>query len=189
MNVYFFGGTFDPPHKAHKLIYKHCINLCDKFIFVPAAQSPGKTIPSATDEQRIDMLKLLIDTQDSNKVSIDRFEIDSDTKPSYTIDTISYLKKKFNNDSIHMVIGADQYKSLSDWKDYSKIIKEVKIVCFNRKVSQLDNQNDIKFIDFDYQISSTEIRSEISIGNRGKIKNHLTKEIDRLIFNNGLYVN
>ena len=44
-------------------------------------------------------------------------------------------------------------------------------------------------LDFDYQISSTEIRSEISIGNRGKIKNHLTKEIDRLIFDNGLYVN
>ena len=32
MKIYFFGGSFDPPHKAHKLIYKHCLNLCDKFM-------------------------------------------------------------------------------------------------------------------------------------------------------------
>ena len=88
MNIYFFGGSFDPPHKAHKLIYKHCINLCDKFIFIPTSQSPDKYKPSAKTKDRIKMLELLIDKKDSNKVMIDQFEVDSSKKPNYTIDTI-----------------------------------------------------------------------------------------------------
>ena len=189
MNVFFFGGTFDPPHKGHKLIYKYCIDLCDKFIFIPTAQSPEKNIPLASAEQRISMLKLLIDHKDFDKVSIDRFEIDSNVTPNYTIDTIMYLKKIFRNASIHMVVGADQYKNLSNWKDYNKIINEVKIICFNRNLSELNRQKHINFIDFNYNISSTEIRKEIACGNGNKIKNYLNKEINHLISNHDLYVN
>tara|TARA_B110000263_G_C15277224_1_gene496455 strand:+ start:633 stop:1202 length:570 start_codon:yes stop_codon:yes gene_type:complete len=189
MNIFFFGGTFDPPHKAHKLIYKYCIDLCDKFIFIPTAQSPEKQIPLASDEQRINMLELLIDSEDTNKVLIDRFEIDSDKKPNYTINTIIYLKKKFSDSSIHMVVGRDQYENLSNWKDYNKIIKEVKIICFNRSFSELNYQKHIDFIDFNCEISSTEIRKKIASGKLNKIKNFLTKEINHLICDNGLYVN
>jgi len=189
MNIFFFGGTFDPPHKAHKLIYKHCMSLCDKFIFIPTAQSPEKKNPSVSDEQRINMLELLIDSQDTNKVLIDRFEIDSDMKPNYTINTIIYLKKKFINSSIHMVVGRDQYENLSNWKDYNKIIKEVKIVCFNRSFSKLKYQKYVNFIDFNYQISSTEIRKKIASGKVDEIKIFVTKEINHLICNDGLYIN
>jgi len=188
MNIFFFGGTFDPPHKGHKLIYEHCMDLCDKFIFIPTAQSPKKKTPSASAEQRISMLKLLIDRKDNNKVLIDRFEIDSGVTPNYTIDTIVYLKKKFNSDSIHMVLGADQYKNLSNWKDYNKIITEVKVVCFDRNLSNLNHQEHINFIDFDYNISSTEIRNKIACGNRNKIKDYLNKDINHLIHNDGLYI-
>ena len=189
MNVFFFGGTFDPPHKGHKLIYKYCMDLCDKFIFIPTAQSPGKNIPLASAEQRISMLRLLIDHRDSDKVLIDRFEIDSGIKPNYTIDTILYLKKKFSSASIHMVVGADQYKNLSNWKDYHKIKNEVKVICFDRNLSELSNQKHINFIDFNYNISSTEIRNKISCGNEDKIKDYLNEEINHLIHSNGLYVN
>ena len=65
MNIFFFGGTFDPPHKAHKLIYKYCINLCDKFIFIPTSQSPGKYQPTANTKDRIKMLELLIDEKEN----------------------------------------------------------------------------------------------------------------------------
>ena len=80
MKIFFFGGTFDPPHKAHKLIYKHCINLCDKFIFFPAKQSPGKKIPKSKDRNRFEMLELLIDKEDFKKVSIDGFELSKNRK-------------------------------------------------------------------------------------------------------------
>lgn len=190
MNVFFFGGTFDPPHLGHKLIYKHCINLCDKFIFVPVAQSPEKNKPIATIDQRINMLESLIDISDKNKVLIDRYEIDSGIKPNYTINTIIYLKKKFRKSSIHMVLGADQYEKLSSWKNYDKIIDQVEIVCFNRNKSGIGNDgNKVNFIDYDYKISSSIIRRKISNGNINKVKNHLTEEINHLICDNDLYLN
>ena len=58
MKVFFFGGSFDPPHKAHKLIYKYCLDLCDKFIFIPANQSPIKNKPSSIGSDRFKMLEL-----------------------------------------------------------------------------------------------------------------------------------
>lgn len=189
MNVFFFGGTFDPPHKGHKLIYKYCLKICDKFIFIPTLQSPDKKPPFVNHDLRINMLELLIDQNDKNKVLIDRFEINSQKIPSYTIDTINYLKNKFNKAKIHMVIGSDQYNNLKNWKDYNKIIQDVKIICFNRKISEFKNKKRINFIDFDYDISSSFIREKIRSGNLNKIKKHLTKEINHLISDNDLYKN
>ena len=108
MNIFFFGGTFDPPHKGHKLIYKHCMKICDKFIFVPTLQSPDKKAPITNKDIRINMLELLIDKEDKKKVLIDNFEINSKSIPNYTIDTINYLQNKFEKAIIHMVIGGDQ---------------------------------------------------------------------------------
>ena len=88
-----------------------------------------------------------------------------------------------------MVVGRDQYENLSNWKDYNKIIKEVKIVCFNRSFSKLKYQKYVNFIDFNYQISSTEIRKKIASGKVDEIKIFVTKEINHLICNDGLYIN
>ena len=90
MKIYFFGGSFDPPHKAHKLIYKYCLNLCDKFIFFPAKLSPGKEKPKAHFSDRLKMLDLLIDKEDKSKVMIDNFELMNNNDKSFTIDTIYY---------------------------------------------------------------------------------------------------
>ena len=122
MKIYFFGGSFDPPNKAHKLIYKHCLNLCDKFIFFPAKLSPGKIEPKANFKDRLKMLDLLIDKEDKSKVIVDNFEILNNNDQSFTIDTIYYLKNKFKNSSISMVIGYDQYQNLTNWKDYNKFL-------------------------------------------------------------------
>ena len=191
MKIYFFGGSFDPPHKAHKSIYKYCLNLCDKFIFFPTGQSPQKSQFYSKDSDRIEMLKSLIDNEDLDKVVIDTFEMESDFKPNYTIDTIMYLKNKFKSSDIYMVIGGDQYNNLNNWKDYNKIISEVHIVCFNRQISSFKNKsiNNIDFIDFDYNISSTEIRNKVSCGKINEIKDCLTKEVNHLIINNDLYMN
>ena len=189
MNIYFFGGTFDPPHKAHKLIYKYCMDFCDQFIFVPTAQSPGKINPMINSDKRIQMLELLIDDQDFKKVVIDKFEIDSNKSPSYTIDTIYYLKEKFKNASITMVIGLDQYNNLNNWKDYNQIINEVEIICFNRGKTKLDYNSNINLIDFNQEISSTEIKQHIENARIDKAKKYLTKEVSHFIIKNGLYAN
>ena len=189
MNIFFFGGTFDPPHKGHKLIYKHCMKICDKFIFVPTLQSPDKKAPITNKDIRINMLELLIDKEDKKKVLIDNFEINSKSIPNYTIDTINYLQNKFEKAIIHMVIGGDQYNNLKNWKDYKNIIEKVKIICFNRKIVEFKNNKKINFIDFNYDISSTLIRKNISSGKANNIQKYLTEDVNRLICDNDLYKN
>ena len=98
MNIFFFGGTFDPPHRAHKLIYKNCINLCDKFIFMPSSQTQENK-PKSSGDLRVEMLNSIIDKEDKNKVIIDDFELKSNFYPSHTINTIYYLKDKYKNSS------------------------------------------------------------------------------------------
>ena len=44
MKIYFFGGSFDPPHLGHLKIIETCLNRFDMahFILIPANQSPLK---------------------------------------------------------------------------------------------------------------------------------------------------
>ena len=189
MNIFFFGGSFDPPHKAHKLIYKNCINLCDKFIFVPSNQSPGKDMPKAKPKIRIEMLNSIIEKEDRSKVLIDLYEINSGLKPNFTIDTIKHLKDKYKNATLNMVIGQDQYENIKNWHDSDKILQLVKIICFNRKNKNNKNNknNDIDIIDFNINISSTQIRKKIAIGQFEDIKNFITEDTINIIKNNNLY--
>ena len=185
MKIYFFGGSFDPPHKAHKLIYKHCLNLCDKFIFFPSKCSPGKLKSKIEFQDRLNMLHLLIDDIDKNKVIVDNFELSNNNSESFTIDTIYYLKKKFKNSSISMVIGYDQYQNLNNWKDYNKILELVNIICFKRGECISDNIDLVEFLDFNQDISSSLIRKKIS--HNDILKDFLNKSVYDYIINKNLY--
>ena len=182
MNIFFYGGTFDPPHKAHKLIYQYCLEYCDKFIFFPAKSSPGKDKPICNPKQRIDMLNLLIKPHE--KVFIDDFEIKSFKNPSYTIETVNYLKNKYPKSNLSMVVGYDQFNNIKNWKESDKIINSVKIVCFDRDSKNKKKHN---IINFDHKISSSEIRALIRRNKINLLDQFLNKEIINYITNNNLY--
>ena len=187
MNIFFFGGSFDPPHKAHKLIYKNCINLCDKFIFIPSSQTPGKNKPKTAGDLRVRMLNSIIDKEDKNKVIIDDFELQSNINPSHTINTIYYLQDKYKDSTLSMIIGRDQYDNFDKWHEYKKITKLVNIICYNRNNAKLIKNSRIEFVDFDIEISSSEVREKITEGNLGSIKNFLVKDTIDIIRSNKLY--
>ena len=90
MKIIFIGGTFDPPHLGHRAIAEKLLNKCEKLIFFPAKKSPHKFHnPIAKISDRIKMLELLC--SNLSNVEIDRYELINDA-PSYTINTIKYLK-------------------------------------------------------------------------------------------------
>lgn len=185
MKIYFFGGTFDPPHKGHMLIYQHCLNLCDKFIFMPANVSPGKNKPFANNQQRLDMLQILINKSENNlKTLIDDYEI-SKSEISYTIDTIFYLKNKYPKCNLNMVIGYDQYKNINKWKNYINILNNVNVVCFNR--NSINSKENI--IDFKCDISSSQIRSSIKSNKIDNLDKYLDNDVLNYIIKNNMYKN
>lgn len=191
MKIFFYGGTFDPPHIGHKKIIESLLPKCDKMIIFPAKISPFKKInPIASSVHRINMLNLLFD---NNKLIIDDYEIRSN-KINYTYLTIDYLKKKYKNSSLTMIIGKDQISNLSNWNNFNIFIKKINIICFNRTIeneglSKDSNLNKINYIDdFNINVSSTNIRSNIKSYNNKYLTNSLSYEVLEYIEDNNLYV-
>ncbi|WP_302826395.1 nicotinate (nicotinamide) nucleotide adenylyltransferase [Anaerofustis stercorihominis] len=195
MKVGFIGGSFNPIHNGHinlALAGKNEFDL-DKVIFIPNSINPIKENKSkVSTEDRVKMVELAI--EDHNDFEIDTYEVDK-KGISYTIDTVEYLKNKYND--LYFIGGADLIFELHKWKDYEKLLKEVDFIIAGRspyksselkdKVNELNNKYDIninilknfKMID----LSSSEIRNNILSNNSLKIP----KKVAEYIIKNNLY--
>lgn len=160
MNIIIFGGAFDPIHNGHINMAKKAVKaLGGKIIFVPARISVWKSV-SAPKEDKIAMLELAI--KGEKDFSIDRFEIDSESETTYSIDTIKYFKSKYPNDSLFLLIGSDQVNEFHRWKDAETIKELVQIVFYARPSIKLnDNVEKYSMLKIDggeIDASSTRIR-------------------------------
>ncbi len=139
-----------------------------------------KHAPIANESHRLQMINLMAQNL-GKKFVVDKFELLKDNL-SYTINTISYLMVKYPKADLFMVLGADQMQNIDNWKDSSKILKSVKIICFNRE--KADKNVDFDFIDLECDISSSEIRENIKLH-----KKKLNLEVYKYIINNNIYLN
>ena len=186
MNIYFYGGSFDPPHLGHKKIINYFLGKCDKFLIIPTRHSPLKSIEPIPYFHREEMLKLMLDNNSSNLFSIIDYELESKTR--YTADILRLMKAKFPSSTINMVIGCDQLNEIEKWKEYNYIINNAKITVVSRPNFIFNNQ---EYVD-DYvkeifmDISSSFIRENIN--NLNVIKTMLDQKVMNYIINNNLYI-
>jgi nicotinate-nucleotide adenylyltransferase len=84
MSVAIFGGTFNPVHNGHLRIAIELVELLevDSLRMIPCALPAHREAPSASPEQRLEMLKLGIGEQ--SQLIADDIELRRDG-PSYTI--------------------------------------------------------------------------------------------------------
>ena len=127
LRILVFGGTFDPPHKAHALLSAQAAEQlhCDQILFIPAAINPLKsTEPHASGEQRLAMLLLAVADVPNAKIST--IELDR-AGPSYTIDTLRALRDEFAGQShepeFRLLIGCDQALDFHRWREWREILK------------------------------------------------------------------
>ena len=122
-----FGGTFDPPHRAHVELPQAAAGElnCDRIVYIPAAVNPlkvGSHAPPASPEHRLAMLRLAL--RDVKNAEISTIEIDREGK-SYTIDTLRALVPSLQASkpsSLHLLIGADQALDFHRWRDWREIL-------------------------------------------------------------------
>ncbi|OQA00281.1 MAG: putative nicotinate-nucleotide adenylyltransferase [Planctomycetes bacterium ADurb.Bin401] len=131
--IILFGGTFDPVHKGHievALCARQKIGA-DKIILIPARRSPHKqNQPVASDIDRITMLQLAV--KDYEYFQISNVELNR-AEPSYTIDTIRQMRKKFGQDcELYLLIGADMLRDLPLWHKINNLLEECNICVMNR---------------------------------------------------------
>ena len=191
MKICFLGGSFDPPHLGHLEIAKGCLKQFQKFIFIPSNHSPNKQKPPYfSSKHRLKMLEILI--QDYKDIQIDRFEIDSKNKISYTIDTIKYLRNKYKNIPLYMVIGSDLINDIESWKEWSQIKEKVRVICFKRSGYNnitFDDNNILLLNSVNLSISSSSIKSELFSDRSNNFSNFssmISKPIYDYIYDNKL---
>ncbi|MBC8213700.1 MAG: nicotinate (nicotinamide) nucleotide adenylyltransferase [Candidatus Marinimicrobia bacterium] len=186
MKIYFLGGSFDPPHLGHLGIAEYCIPHCDKFLFIPAKQSPHKeNIPFASNNDRIAMLDIM--SKSNPKIEIDTFEIESNST-NYTLHTVEHLEEKYPQSELTMVIGLDQLKRIKEWYKINSLLKRVKVICFNRDGIEKNNLDKVEIIpDFKIVVSSTEIRKLLAQNNT-KVHKYLDNKVYNFIKRKQLYL-
>jgi nicotinate-nucleotide adenylyltransferase len=126
--VVIFGGSFDPPHRAHvelpRLVMTHV--QAQAVAYVPSAVSPLK-VPSVTPaEHRLAMLRLALNEQAWATVltdELDRAAAAPPGAPSYTVDTLEALQQRWPDTQMRLLIGADQLRQFDRWRSYRRVIE------------------------------------------------------------------
>ena len=117
MNIGILGGTFDPPHKAHKEIALRAIKQfeLDKVVFIPSG-TPWQKSVSTKYKDRFYMTSLLIKNEEMLEIS----DIENNTtKPTYTIDTLRNFCSPENN--YFFILGSDAAIGIKTWKSYKEM--------------------------------------------------------------------
>lgn len=138
-----FGGTFDPPHRAHVELPLAARGLIESrrapgsggagetwLLFVPAARSPHKQRgPEANDQDRLAMLRLALEEAGSPPRvriwtdEIDRAASNGGREPSYMIDTIQRAASAAPGWRLSLLIGADQALWFHRWREARRILE------------------------------------------------------------------
>ncbi|MCH2134007.1 MAG: nicotinate (nicotinamide) nucleotide adenylyltransferase [Phycisphaerales bacterium] len=121
--VLIFGGSFDPPTLAHRVLPMRAAELVGarQVIYIPAAISPHKLDqPPIDSAHRVAMLELAV--SDAAEAVVNRMEVEREG-PSYSIDTARALRESIDPGTpLRLLIGDDQAIPFHRWKDWDDII-------------------------------------------------------------------
>lgn len=160
MKVGLYFGSFNPIHNGHLIIANYVANNIDLQVwFVISPQNPLKKSKSLLNEQhRKHLIDLCIDGEKKLRTSNVEFKL---PKPSYTIDTLTYLSEKYPQHSFSIIMGSDSFSNIKKWKNYQLLLKNYPIFIYERQGFPKKNTVPSNIIYLDaplLNISSTRIR-------------------------------
>ena len=168
MKVGLFFGSFNPVHVGHMIIANYMANATDldQVWMVVSPHNPLKEKKTlAGDYDRLHLVHLAIGENSQIRASDIEFSL---PKPSYTIDTLTYLKEKFPDHDFVLIMGGDNLANFHRWKNFNEILKNYKIYLYKRpsqEKSRFDDHPQIKYFDAPLlEISASYIRSLIREG-------------------------
>jgi nicotinate-nucleotide adenylyltransferase len=75
------------------------------------------------------MIKSAIDGEKKLRASNVEFNL---PKPSYTVDTLIYLKEKYPKYEFSLLMGSDGFQNINKWKNYEVIVKNYPVYIYKR---------------------------------------------------------
>ena len=189
MKTGLYFGSFNPVHIGHLAIANYMVEFTEleQVWFVVSPHNPlKKRATLLEDHHRIRLVELATDEDDRFSVS------DIETKmpqPSYTIDTLTWLKEKYPGREFGLIMGGDNLATLNKWKNAEEIARSYtlyvyprkeKDVTVNKAVEELIKMARIVIAEAPLmEISGTFIRDSIAEGK--DIRHYLPREVWKYI--------
>ena len=132
MKIGLFFGSFNPVHTGHLIIANFLATQTDldKVWMVVSPHNPLKPRKGlANDFDRLHLVRLGIG--DNPKIEASNIEFNL-PKPSYTVDTLAYLKEKYPHYSFSLIMGGDNLATLHLWKNYQYLLENYDIYVYRR---------------------------------------------------------
>jgi nicotinate-nucleotide adenylyltransferase len=140
MKVGLYFGTFNPIHIGHLIISNYMADYTDldEVWLVVSPQNPLKKKKSLLEDyHRLAIVRVAIEDNDNLRESDIEFKM---PRPSYTSDTLAYLKDKHPNNEFHLIMGEDNLRTLHKWKNFENILESHKIFVYPRVLTIQEEQ-------------------------------------------------
>jgi nicotinate-nucleotide adenylyltransferase len=192
------GGTFDPVHRGHVEIARRAMEeaALERVIFIPAAQPRLKSgEPSATPQQRMEMLRLAV--EDAPGFEVSGMELRR-SGPTLTVETLWEIREERGPDTeLVFILGLDVLGRFDQWVEPGRVVELARLLAVSRpgyagfdwfsfyaRNPYADGRVDcIESTDID--ISASELRRRLSNGQA--VSGLLPEAVERYIRENGLY--
>lgn len=140
MKVGLYFGTFNPIHIGHLIISNYMADYTDldEVWLVVSPQNPLKKKKSLLEDyHRLAIVRVAIEDNDNLRESDIEFKM---PRPSYTADTLAYLKDKHPKNEFHLIMGEDNLRTLHKWKNFENILENHKLYVYPRVLTIQEEQ-------------------------------------------------
>lgn len=186
-----FFGSFNPIHIGHLIIANYLVenNNLNELWFIVSPQNPFKEKKTLLQEnQRLDMVERALKNYPKMRASNVEFSL---PRPSYTIDTLTYLKEKYPNLQFTLIMGEDILETFHKWKNAERLVANHPILVYprifeNRNTEKYYQHPNISIVKAPIiEISATEIRAMIKTGKN--VRPMLPPEVFEYLDGSSLY--
>ncbi len=132
MKTGLFFGSFNPIHLGHLMIAGYMVEFTDirQVWFVVSPHNPLKEKRSLlAGHHRLAMVRLAVEEDPRFRASNIEFSM---PRPSYTIDTLTWLSEKHPKQEFVILAGSDMLTSLPKWKNFEVLLEQYKIYLYPR---------------------------------------------------------
>lgn len=132
MKIGLYFGSFNPIHTGHLIIASFMAyhTDLDKVWLVVSPHNPLKASSSLLNEHhRFHLAEMAVQDEPRLRVSNIEFSL---PRPSFTIDTLTYMTEKFPTQQFVVIMGSDSFQNIPRWKNYEQLLANYEIYIYNR---------------------------------------------------------